>query len=144
MKKIIRLTESDIHKIVKETVRRVLREGGGTHEIEYGYGYTFFKTPSDEDYIYDKYGEDMWRKYAKWCVQTHFFPVLFGYGYGTYDDFDVTTDEVATDALEEELTKLDSCPLFTPEQIDDLKRFIDDDLNDENNEWNANENPNDD
>ena len=27
MKRIIRLTESDIHKIVKETLNRVLREG---------------------------------------------------------------------------------------------------------------------
>ena len=28
-KKLIRLTESDLHRIVKESVNRVLREGGG-------------------------------------------------------------------------------------------------------------------
>jgi hypothetical protein len=143
MKKIIRLTESDLHRIVKESVRRILREGG-THEIEYGCGYTFVKTAGDGDYVYDNYGEDMWREYVKWCIETNFFPVLFGYGYGSYEDGDITTDEGAMKALEEELTKLDSCPLFSPEQIEDLKNFINNDVEDKDNEWQVNENPNDD
>jgi hypothetical protein len=40
-KKLIRITESDLHKIVKESVNRVLREGIN-YGNEYEVGFTFF------------------------------------------------------------------------------------------------------
>ena len=139
-RKLIRLTESDLHRIIKESVRRILREGNmiTPHDLEKGCGYGFFKSPGDEDYVCEKYGDDMWREYVKWCRETHFFPLLFGYGYGTYEDGDIVTDDQAIEAFNNELTKLDSCPLFTPEQIQDLKNFIEGDIDDQNKEWQDN------
>ena len=57
MNKIVRLTESDLHRIVKESVRRVLKE----HEIDYGeYG---------DIYEIDRYE----RECEKECYQVFYF-----------------------------------------------------------------------
>lgn len=46
MKQIIRLTESDLHKIVKESVNRIIREWNGDRDIN----------PEDDE---------LWREYDK-------------------------------------------------------------------------------
>lgn len=49
-KKVIRMTESDFHRIVKETVSKVLNEGSGTvQELEKAYG--ILKNVSESGYI---------------------------------------------------------------------------------------------
>ena len=47
MKKIIRLTESDLHKIVKESVNRIIREWNGDRDIN----------PDDDEYDINQYDE---------------------------------------------------------------------------------------
>lgn len=49
-KKVIRMTESDFHRIVKDTVSKVLNEGTGTvQELEKAYG--ILKNVSESGYI---------------------------------------------------------------------------------------------
>lgn len=47
MKQIIRLTESDLHKIVKESVNRIIREWNGDRDIN----------PDDDEYDINPYNE---------------------------------------------------------------------------------------
>lgn len=47
MKQIIRLTESDLHKIVKESVNRLIREWNGDRDIN----------PDDDEYDINPYDE---------------------------------------------------------------------------------------
>jgi hypothetical protein len=47
MKQIIRLTESDLHKIVKESVNRIIREWNGDRDIN----------PDDDEYDINPYDE---------------------------------------------------------------------------------------
>ena len=49
-KKVIRMTESDFHRIVKDTVNLILNEGSGTvQELEKAYG--ILKNVSESGYI---------------------------------------------------------------------------------------------
>lgn len=58
MKKVIRLTESDIHRIVKNSVKRILREGKLTNNIPYN------KAPQAEDvYQGTLQNEKDWQEY---------------------------------------------------------------------------------
>lgn len=54
MNKIIRLTENDLHMIVKESVRRVLNEYGEKKESQEALGALYWRIMSDVRSIYDE------------------------------------------------------------------------------------------
>ena len=51
MKQIIRLTESDLHKIVKESVNRIIKEWNGDRDIN----------PDDDD-LWDEYNNNPYKE----------------------------------------------------------------------------------
>lgn len=54
MKKIIRLTESDLHRLVKESVKRIIREGANSE---------YETTAQQQERLNKKYGKREFTKY---------------------------------------------------------------------------------
>ena len=88
-KKLIRLTESDLHKIVKESVEKILRESG------YEYGKTIAHLPSADTPLSSKPKDAIYkiaREYIDFrnknpkLVQTILKPSNY-YDDGNYDEF---------------------------------------------------------
>lgn len=64
MKQRIRLTESDLHKVIKESVRRVLKESIDSVNIDpYGTDAESYHSPSDDEI---KKAEAFDKKYRTW------------------------------------------------------------------------------
>ena len=77
MKKLVRLTESDIHKIVRESVKRVLREASGS--LDSGYSNQFM----DNDGFYKDMGDDEIRNTKAYKIA---YEMLDDYAYERGDE----------------------------------------------------------
>lgn len=60
MRRRVRLTESDLHRIVKESVRKILRESADP--LSQDYNYKDDPREDDEDAVYDPYEEALYRR----------------------------------------------------------------------------------
>lgn len=114
MKKIIRLTESDLHKIIKESVERVLRESnvsgnyratpsGGFDEYAFNYDDALDDAESVEDWDERmKYRERCARNDADWALNHHPQSSKFSQGSKTYTaGFPLDYISIKTDANKE-------------------------------------------
>jgi hypothetical protein len=104
--------------------------------------YNSFVTSIAEDYVYEHFGERVYDMFMKWAERVNFEPTLYGTCRGGYDDYDgewyeTEADINTSDAFEYELNKLNHCPVLTPEQIEELKEYIIDEI--ETKQWENND-----
>ena len=134
MKQKIRLTESDLHRIVKESVNKILMEQVAQESVKDLWDserYYVYVGAHEDDFIYEeiaKGDEDRYRAYCKWTNDVHFDPIVLGYFYGSYDDPDIEADDRSIKAFEYELSKLDSCPVFNKNEIQRIKEYINEEI----------------
>ena len=128
MKKKIRLTESDLHRIIKESVKTIIMEQVGVKDIFDSSFYPIFIYANEDDFIDEeitKGDENRYRAYCKWANEVNFYPILLGRLGGTYDDcYILGPDDDSEAALEYELSKLDNCPVFNENEIQRIKDYI--------------------
>jgi len=65
MRKVIRLTESDLHRIVKESVKKIIKESGHEWWREEDWNPNY---PGDDD---EDYGEPTWMDKSKEWIEDH-------------------------------------------------------------------------
>lgn len=134
MKRIVRLTESDLHRVIKESVNKILMEQvaqEGVEDLWDSERYYVYVGAHDDDFVYDeitKGDKDRYQAYCKWANDVCFFPAVLGYFYGSYDDPDIEADDRSIKAFEYELSKLDSCPVFNKNEIQRLKEYINEEI----------------
>lgn len=67
MKKLVRLTEGDLHRIIENSVKRVLRES----DYDYPHYYDMYK---DEPYLFDDANQNVWDDRGAYGMQAQLEP----------------------------------------------------------------------
>ena len=159
MKKLIRLTESDLHRIVKESVNRVLREGkyrsgyiprdGMTGGAYYSYeidGETVFPYEDYiewlfENYLIDKESESMGpeceavKKYFKEHEDELVLYATYNSGEDESTNSSWSEVEPDSDCLEIANKCIQNCPFLNDEAKEDCIRWNKEFFNDEGTEY---------
>ena len=135
MKRKIRLTESGLRRIIRESVNRILMEQEaqeGANDLYDSGMYDVWICANVDDFVCDEIfngDDDKYRAFCKWSNEVHFCPILLGRLCGSYDDPQLDgPDDESIKAFEYELSKLDSCPLFNEEEAQRIKDYINNEI----------------